>query len=71
MKCVELMGDADSRQVHQQVLLIFGQIGEASHKPLDGTLTVNACDALTFLTGGYVKSTVHRYVPRGMSIDAS
>jgi hypothetical protein len=35
------MGGADSRQVHQQVLLIFGQIGEASHKPLDGTLTVN------------------------------
>ncbi|KAI1797075.1 Clavaminate synthase-like protein [Ganoderma leucocontextum] len=29
-------------------------------KPQDGTLTVNACDALTFLTGGYVKSTVHR-----------
>jgi isopenicillin N synthase-like dioxygenase len=29
-------------------------------KPQDATLTVNACDALTFLTGGYVKSTVHR-----------
>lgn len=29
-------------------------------KPLDGSLTVNACDALSFLTGGYVKSTVHR-----------
>ncbi|PIL35307.1 hypothetical protein GSI_02032 [Ganoderma sinense ZZ0214-1] len=29
-------------------------------RPQDGTLTVNACDALTFLTGGYVKSTVHR-----------
>ncbi|KIY65621.1 Clavaminate synthase-like protein [Cylindrobasidium torrendii FP15055 ss-10] len=29
-------------------------------KPVDGTLTVNACDALSFLTGGYVKSTVHR-----------
>ncbi|KIY52540.1 Clavaminate synthase-like protein [Fistulina hepatica ATCC 64428] len=29
-------------------------------KPQDGTLTVNACDALSFLTGGYVKSTVHR-----------
>ncbi|KIY69772.1 Clavaminate synthase-like protein [Cylindrobasidium torrendii FP15055 ss-10] len=29
-------------------------------KPQDGTLTVNACDALTFLTGGYVKSTIHR-----------
>jgi hypothetical protein len=27
--------------VHQQVLLIFGQVGEPSHKPLDGTLTVN------------------------------
>ena len=38
-------------------------------KPQDGTLTVNACDALTFLTGGYVKSTVHRYVPRGMMVD--
>ena len=31
-------------------------------RPQDGTLTVNACDALSFLTGGYVKSTVHRYV---------
>ena len=31
-------------------------------KPQDGTLTVNACDALSFLTGGYVKSTVHRFV---------
>ncbi|KAH9907097.1 Clavaminate synthase-like protein [Epithele typhae] len=29
-------------------------------RPQDGTLTVNACDALSFLTGGYVKSTVHR-----------
>ncbi|KAK0216261.1 Clavaminate synthase-like protein [Armillaria fumosa] len=29
-------------------------------KPQDATLTVNACDALSFLTGGYVKSTVHR-----------
>ncbi|KAL8281343.1 hypothetical protein RQP46_006377 [Phenoliferia psychrophenolica] len=29
-------------------------------KPRDGTLTVNACDALSFLTGGYVKSTIHR-----------
>ncbi|WVR09331.1 hypothetical protein IAU60_006397 [Kwoniella sp. DSM 27419] len=29
-------------------------------KPLDGSLTVNSCDALSFLTGGYIKSTVHR-----------
>ncbi|KAF5389157.1 hypothetical protein D9757_004944 [Collybiopsis confluens] len=29
-------------------------------KPQDATLTVNACDALQFLTAGYVKSTVHR-----------
>ncbi|PCH39355.1 Clavaminate synthase-like protein [Wolfiporia cocos MD-104 SS10] len=29
-------------------------------KPQDGTLTVNSCDALSFLTGGYVKSTIHR-----------
>lgn len=29
-------------------------------KPLDGSLTVNAGDALSFLTGGYVKSTIHR-----------
>jgi hypothetical protein len=28
-------------QVHQQVLLIFGQIGETTNKPLDGSLTVN------------------------------
>ncbi|KZO99486.1 Clavaminate synthase-like protein [Calocera viscosa TUFC12733] len=31
-------------------------------KPQDATITVNACDALTFLTGGYVKSTIHRVV---------
>ncbi|KAJ7640824.1 Clavaminate synthase-like protein [Mycena polygramma] len=29
-------------------------------KPQDATLTVNACDALQFLTAGYVKSTIHR-----------
>lgn len=29
-------------------------------KPLDGSITVNAGDALSFLTGGYVKSTIHR-----------
>jgi isopenicillin N synthase-like dioxygenase len=29
-------------------------------KPLDGSLTVNTCDALSFLTGGYVSSTIHR-----------
>ncbi|CCM02775.1 uncharacterized protein FIBRA_04883 [Fibroporia radiculosa] len=29
-------------------------------KPQDGTLTVNTCDALSLLTGGYVKSTIHR-----------
>ncbi|EKM49048.1 uncharacterized protein PHACADRAFT_265878 [Phanerochaete carnosa HHB-10118-sp] len=29
-------------------------------KPRDATLTVNACDALSFLTGGYVRSTIHR-----------
>ncbi|CAL1698193.1 unnamed protein product [Somion occarium] len=29
-------------------------------KPLDATLTVNACDALSFLTAGYVRSTIHR-----------
>ena len=31
-------------------------------KPQDATLTVNACDMLSFLTGGYVKSTIHRCV---------
>lgn len=31
----------DAPQVHQQVLLVFGQVGEANHKPLDGTITVN------------------------------
>jgi len=29
-------------------------------KPQDGTITVNACDALSFLTGGYVRSTIHK-----------
>jgi isopenicillin N synthase-like dioxygenase len=32
-------------------------------KPLDGSLTVNTCDALSFLTGNYIKSTVHRVCP--------
>ena len=31
-------------------------------KPQDATLTVNASDALSLLTGGYVKSTIHRCV---------
>lgn len=31
-------------------------------KPLDASITVNACDALQLLTAGYVKSTIHRYV---------
>ena len=31
-------------------------------KQQDATLTVNACDALSFLTGGYVRSTIHRCV---------
>ncbi len=29
-------------------------------KPLDGSLTVNTCDALSFLTGGYVKVCTFR-----------
>lgn len=29
-------------------------------KPQDATITVNSCDALSFLTGGYVRSTIHR-----------
>jgi hypothetical protein len=32
---------SDNSWVHQQVLLIFGQVGETQSKPLDGTLTVN------------------------------
>ncbi|KAJ7921418.1 Clavaminate synthase-like protein [Mycena leptocephala] len=32
-------------------------------KPQDATLTVNTCDALQLLTGGYVRSTIHRVVP--------
>jgi isopenicillin N synthase-like dioxygenase len=31
-------------------------------KPQDATVTVNAGDALNFLTGGFVKSTIHRVV---------
>jgi len=31
-------------------------------KPQDATLSVNACDAISFLTGGYVRSTIHRVV---------
>ncbi|KAI0005603.1 hypothetical protein F4779DRAFT_49631 [Xylariaceae sp. FL0662B] len=29
-------------------------------RPQDGTITINTCDALTALTGGLVKSSVHR-----------
>jgi isopenicillin N synthase-like dioxygenase len=29
-------------------------------RPQGATLTVNACDAISFLTGGYVRSTIHR-----------
>ncbi|KAF2001012.1 hypothetical protein P154DRAFT_522011 [Amniculicola lignicola CBS 123094] len=32
---------SDGSWVHQQVLLVFGQIGEPSHRPLDGMVTVN------------------------------
>lgn len=32
-------------------------------KPLDGSLTVNTCDALSYLTANYVKSTIHRVRP--------
>ncbi|KAJ9627774.1 hypothetical protein H2203_002991 [Taxawa tesnikishii (nom. ined.)] len=29
-------------------------------KPQDATITINTCDALTALTGGYIKSSIHR-----------
>ncbi|KAF3769146.1 Clavaminate synthase-like protein [Cryphonectria parasitica EP155] len=29
-------------------------------KPMDGTITINTCDALTALTGGLIKSSIHR-----------
>ncbi|KAJ7082405.1 Clavaminate synthase-like protein [Mycena belliarum] len=32
-------------------------------KPQDAMLTVNTCDALQLLTGGYVRSTIHRVHP--------
>ncbi|QMW46791.1 hypothetical protein G4B11_010246 [Aspergillus flavus] len=33
-------------------------------RPQDGTITVNTCDALTALTGGLIKSSIHRvHVP--------
>jgi len=31
-------------------------------KPMDGSLTVNVGDCLSFLTGDYFKSTIHRVV---------
>lgn len=32
---------ANLSQVHQQVLLVFGQIGDSPHRPLDGSVIVN------------------------------
>ncbi|KAJ7168895.1 Clavaminate synthase-like protein [Mycena filopes] len=32
-------------------------------QPQEDMLTVNACDALQLLTGGYVRSTIHRVMP--------
>ncbi|KAH8689132.1 putative oxidoreductase [Talaromyces proteolyticus] len=29
-------------------------------RPQDGTITINTCDALTALTGGFIKSSIHR-----------
>ncbi|KAH8771608.1 hypothetical protein F5883DRAFT_456191 [Diaporthe sp. PMI_573] len=29
-------------------------------RPVDGTITINTCDALTALTGGLIKSSIHR-----------
>lgn len=29
-------------------------------KPQDATITINICDALSALTGGYLKSSIHR-----------
>ena len=29
-------------------------------KPQDGTITINTCDSLTALTGGLIKSSIHR-----------
>jgi len=31
-------------------------------KPVDGSITVNVADTLSFLTGGYLKSSIHRVV---------
>lgn len=34
-------------------------------KPLDQSITINLCDALSAMTGGYLKSSVHRvHTPR-------
>src|SRR5690242_8225578 len=54
----------DNPQVHQQVLLIFGQVGEPSQKPLDGTITINhhqGCFPSTCwpVRDSYFKALVH------------
>ncbi|KAI0253643.1 Clavaminate synthase-like protein, partial [Lactifluus subvellereus] len=40
-------------------------------KPEDATLAVNACGAISFLTGGYIRSTIHRIVapPKDQHVD--
>lgn len=40
-------------------------------KPLDASLTVNTCDALSFLTGGYIKSTIHRVCVEVRMLDSA
>jgi isopenicillin N synthase-like dioxygenase len=57
--------EANTFRTHQAALQIRDhETGDWKWaKPLDGSITVNTCDALSFLTGGYIKSTVHRVGP--------
>ncbi|KAJ5020726.1 putative peptidase family-domain-containing protein [Bipolaris maydis] len=78
------VGNADFVQVHQQVLLIFGQVGEPQSRPLDGTLTVNhhqgrfpsTCwpvhesyfKALVHLEPGWNRNTSRLYLAQGFLV---
>ncbi|KAE8416794.1 hypothetical protein BDV36DRAFT_284314 [Aspergillus pseudocaelatus] len=58
-------GGEENKKVGIAALQILNSEGQWKWvRPQDGTITVNTCDALTALTGGLIKSSIHRvHVP--------